>query len=61
MRLLQTKSSLVPKFVQMIIEEGGEGIILQQVGSLYERGRSSALLKIKVFIISYAILFVNNH
>jgi ATP-dependent DNA ligase len=32
----------------MIIEAGGEGVILQKVGSLYEQGRSSDLLKIKV-------------
>jgi hypothetical protein len=36
--------------VQNIIEEGGEGLILQRQGSLYERGRSPSLLKVKVFV-----------
>jgi len=34
--------------VQQVIEGGGEGVILQQKASLYERGRSLSLIKMKV-------------
>lgn len=33
---------------QTIIDDGGEGVILRKVGSLYERGRNSSLVKLKV-------------
>lgn len=36
------------KFAQNVIENGGEGVMLQKSGVLYEQGRSSNLLKIKV-------------
>ena len=36
-------------FVQNVVADGGEGIILRKCGSLYEPGRSYSLLKIKVF------------
>lgn len=32
----------------MIIEGGGEGVMMRRVASIYERGRSSNLLKLKV-------------
>ncbi len=35
-------------FVKEIINHGGEGAILQAVHSVYERGRSSSVLKLKV-------------
>eukprot|EP00026_Physarum_polycephalum_P001573 Phypoly_transcript_01575.p1 GENE.Phypoly_transcript_01575~~Phypoly_transcript_01575.p1 ORF type:complete len:894 (+),score=113.77 Phypoly_transcript_01575:551-3232(+) len=35
--------------VKCIIEEGGEGVILRKIGSIYEHGRTSALLKIKTY------------
>lgn len=35
-----------------VIKSGGEGIILRKFGSLYERGRSASLLKLKVFFLS---------
>lgn len=34
---------------ESIIEHGGEGVILRKVNSLYESGKSSELLKLKVF------------
>ena len=34
--------------VHCIIDGGGEGVIMQQLGSSYEHGRSSALIKLKV-------------
>ena len=38
------------KFVlQSVIDDGGEGAILRKVGSLFEHGRSTSLIKLKVF------------
>ena len=34
--------------IRRILGNGGEGVILQKRGSLYEAGRSSSLLKLKV-------------
>eukprot|EP00026_Physarum_polycephalum_P004416 Phypoly_transcript_04435.p1 GENE.Phypoly_transcript_04435~~Phypoly_transcript_04435.p1 ORF type:complete len:688 (+),score=101.45 Phypoly_transcript_04435:123-2066(+) len=34
-------------FVQYVIDGGGEGVILQKRGSVYERGRSLSLIKLK--------------
>ena len=36
------------KQIKNILEDGGEGAILQKVASKYERGRSTDLLKLKV-------------
>lgn len=52
-------------FVQKIIEDGGEGIILQKGYSLYESGRSSSLLKLKVFTfpsssLSFVLIFIKS-
>ena len=41
-------STLSKYFIQMVIDDGGEGIIVRKVGSLYEHGRSKELLKLKV-------------
>ena len=38
-------------FMQQIIDEGGEGIILRDPLSLQKQGRSSQFLKHKVFFI----------
>lgn len=35
-------------FVENIIEDGGEGVILRKHSSLYEPGRSQNLIKLKV-------------
>ena len=43
------ESSCLDGLVQQIIEDGGEGVILQKYSSMYERGRSASVLKIKVF------------
>jgi hypothetical protein len=40
--------------VEGIIEDGGEGVILRKVASLYEFGRSSSLIKLKVHILLYS-------
>jgi hypothetical protein len=34
--------------IEGILEDGGEGVILRKVGSKYEHGRTSALIKLKV-------------
>lgn len=36
-------------FVQAVIDDGGEGVILRRLYSLYENGRSTSLVKLKVF------------
>lgn len=41
----------VKEIVKGIIEEGGEGVILQKMKSLYEHGRTSSLIKLKVFLL----------
>lgn len=44
--------------VKMILSNGGEGVILQKRKSIYESGRSTSLLKIKVsFIITIIISY----
>ena len=43
-------------FIQVIVPDGGEGIILRKCGSLYEHGRSFSLLKLKVsFLLSLSL------
>jgi ATP-dependent DNA ligase len=34
--------------VQVVVESGGEGVVLRKPKSLYDKGRSPYLLKIKV-------------
>lgn len=34
--------------LKQVLEDGGEGVVLRKPGSVYEHGRSSSLLKIKV-------------
>jgi ATP-dependent DNA ligase len=48
--------------VQEIINDGGEGIILRKVNSLYEYGRTSSLIKLKVVFISslFSLLMINS-
>ena len=48
---------------QDIIEDGGEGVILRKVGSFYEHGRTSSLIKLKVpnsFNSSFHFLFYSD-
>lgn len=44
--------------VKMIIDDGGEGVILRKRGSLYDNGRNSSLIKLKVLSNNKNILFV---
>lgn len=47
-RLLWKRGLDLNWFLSSIIEDGGEGVIMQRKGSLYEQGRSSSLVKLKV-------------
>lgn len=38
------------KITKEMIETGGEGVILQKYNSFYENGRSSSVIKLKVFL-----------
>lgn len=55
--MLCIKKRTVRVALQNTIDSGGEGVILRQVLSLYEHGRSPVLLKLKVAL--YISLFVN--
>jgi ATP-dependent DNA ligase len=47
-RTLCTAKIQLEVVTENIIEDGGEGIILRNVGSFYEHGRTSSLIKLKV-------------
>ena len=36
------------EMIEGVLDDGGEGVILRKVGSLYEHGRTTALIKLKV-------------
>ena len=55
--LLHSHSTTSPLFVSMIIEDGGEGVIMRRVGSLYEPGRSPSLIKLKVSFFPFSYNF----
>ena len=42
---------------RVILRDGGEGVILRRPNSLYERGRSTSLIKFKVFLFLFSFLF----
>lgn len=48
MRIKCTTSKVAGFFVDNIITDGGEGIIMRENKSLYFRGRSDSLWKLKV-------------
>lgn len=47
-RSLCISKQLVGDTLQHIIDNGGEGVILRKPKSLYEGGRSTSLIKLKV-------------
>eukprot|EP00026_Physarum_polycephalum_P000469 Phypoly_transcript_00470.p1 GENE.Phypoly_transcript_00470~~Phypoly_transcript_00470.p1 ORF type:complete len:781 (-),score=102.87 Phypoly_transcript_00470:244-2586(-) len=49
-RILLRDHSLIQYFSKIILENGGEGIILRKCASLYEHGRSPSLIKLKATI-----------
>lgn len=48
MRVMCKDKFQLKLFVEKIINDSGEGVILRKRGSLYEHGRSPDLLKLKV-------------
>jgi ATP-dependent DNA ligase len=61
-RVLCKNNSHLEDMISTITENGGEGIILRKMYSLYENGRSSHLVKFKVFLSLslYFVFFENN-
>ena len=47
-RILCKDGDLLTQCISGILENGGEGVIMRKVGSLYEHGRSAAVVKLKV-------------
>ena len=47
-RVLCKDTTQVDLFIQHIIDDGGEGVILRKLRSKYEYGRTSTLFKLKV-------------
>ena len=45
----------IKKYSKQILDDAGEGVILRNASSLYERGRSSNLIKFKVITLYYSI------
>ena len=43
------KNEEILEVVQTVIDNGGEGLILQKCGSVYDVGRSESLIKLKVY------------
>jgi hypothetical protein len=41
-------NSHVNEMIEAILDDGGEGVIMRKMGSQYEHGRTTALLKLKV-------------
>jgi ATP-dependent DNA ligase len=52
MRFLLRNEEDLKLIAQSIIDHTGEGLIMRQVGSKYEHGRSLSLLKFKVYFLS---------
>ena len=59
MRVAANDYDYVNETLRTIIESGGEGVILRKVGSHYEHGRSTALIKIKVYRLHILFLFLS--
>lgn len=57
-RALHKNRKSLNEFVQSVINNEGEGIILRKHGSIYEHGRSQSLIKLKVTLLFIVILFI---
>lgn len=57
-RLSCTSRKQFIKSLRSVINEGGEGVILRKPHSLYEHGRSTSLLKFKVLLISFSLIYL---
>ena len=47
-RVFCNRKQMLTSSVNRIITDGGEGVILRKPGSVYEHGRSTSLVKLKV-------------
>jgi hypothetical protein len=54
-RVLCTSKKQLIKSLRIILDEGGEGVILRRPGSKYEHGRSNHLFKLKVFLYYFTL------
>ena len=58
-RLLCGNNVFLNAMLQVIVEHGGEGVMMRRVGSYYEYGRSPALLKLKkVYFNLFYIIYI---
>ena len=56
-RFLCSSAHILAECLQTILDGGGEGVVLRKPHSLYHFGRSSSLLKLKVFKFSLKFSF----
>lgn len=62
MRVLCQNNKHVNELISGALEDGGEGVILRKVGSEYEHGRTSSLIKLKIsFVIPFVSFFTKNY
>lgn len=52
MRVECTNKKHIIFFIKSILKDAGEGVIIRKPNSLYEKGRSTNLFKLKVIIIN---------
>jgi hypothetical protein len=52
------KNEMILDIVQTVIDNGGEGLILQKYGSAYDVGRSESLVKLKVHPPPFLLIFL---
>ena len=45
-----TQADLLVQLLQQVVSEGAEGVILRKPHSIYFPGRSTSLVKLKVFL-----------
>ena len=57
-RFLCSSAHILADCLQTILDGGGEGVVLRKPHSLYHFGRSSSLLKLKVFKFSLKFSFL---
>ena len=58
-RILSTSNHQVAKALEMIIDDGGEGVILRCPESVYAHGRSSNLVKLKVITLAVFLVLLS--
>ena len=56
-RILNEGNKIGNHMLEKVLMGGGEGIILRRVRSEYEHGRSKSLIKLKVYLFIYLLIF----